>query len=105
MLLDKWLDKSGPADWAAALERVEKTPGAVLLDVRSEEEYAGGHIAGSVNLPLNRLAGIDLPKTTPLFVCCLSGARSRRACAFLTKQGYQAEDLGGLNTYNGPLVK
>lgn len=92
-------------DWPAALERVEKTPGAVLLDVRSEEEYAGGHVPGAVSLPLNRLAAIDLPKSTPLFVYCLSGARSRRACAFLTKQGYQAEDLGGISGYRGPLEK
>ncbi|MCI2057698.1 MAG: rhodanese-like domain-containing protein [Oscillibacter sp.] len=87
----------------AGLLQFEKTEGAVLLDVRSPEEYEGGHLAGSVNLPLNRLAAIDYPKETPLFVYCHSGARSSRACAFLTRQGYRAENLGGLMDYHGPL--
>ena len=48
----------------------QETKGSVLLDVRSEGEYAEGHLEGSVNIPLNKLAGIDLPKETPLFVYC-----------------------------------
>lgn len=85
------------------LKRFRSMSGAVLLDVRSPEEYADGHIPGSVNLPLNRLAAIDLDKSTPLFVCCLSGARSARACAWLEKNGYTAENIGGLTTYRGEL--
>ena len=80
-------------------------PGAVLLDVRSKEEYTQGHIPGSVNLPLNRLAGIKLEKDTPLFVYCLSGARSARACARLKKNGYSAENIGALTAYRGTLEK
>lgn len=80
-------------------------PGAVLLDVRSKEEYTQGHIPGSVNLPLNRLAGIKLEKDTPLFVYCLSGARSARACAWLKKNGYSAENIGTLTAYRGTLEK
>ncbi len=80
-------------------------PGAVLLDVRSKEEYTQGHIPGSVNLPLNRLAGIKLEKDTPLFVYCLSGARSARACAWLKKNGYSAENIGALTAYRGTLEK
>lgn len=90
-------------DVEAGLKKCRATPGAVLLDVRSTEEFAGGHIPGSVNLPLNRLAGIDLARETPLFVYCLSGARSARACAWLRKNGYAAEDLGGLIAYHGTL--
>lgn len=51
----------------------------MLLDVRSEGEYAEGHLEGSVNIPPNKPAGIDPPKETPLFVYCLSGARAGRA--------------------------
>lgn len=78
-------------------------PGAVLLDVRSNEEYAEGHIPGSINLPLNRLATIKLDKNTPLFVYCLSGTRSARACVWLEKNGYSAKNIGALTAYQGTL--
>jgi phage shock protein E len=91
-------------DLTEGLKRFHATDGAVLLDVRSPEEYADGHLPGSVNLPLNRLAAIDLDKRTPLFVYCLSGARSARACAWLEKNGYAAENIGGLVSYHGKLV-
>ena len=78
---------------------------AVLIDVRSPEEYAQGHIPDSVNLPLNRLAAIDYAKDTPLFVYCRSGARSKRACTLLTQIGYSVTDLGGISNYRGQIEK
>lgn len=86
------------------IKKAQETPGAVLLDVRSEEEYKQGHLEGSVNLPINRIPTIDLSKDTPIFVYCLSGARSKRAEKFLQKNGYQAENIGGLATYKGKRV-
>lgn len=86
------------------LKQFHAVPGAVLLDVRSPEEYADGHLPGSVNLPLNRLASISVDKDTPLFIYCLSGARSARACGWLNKNGYTAENIGGLVSYHGKLV-
>lgn len=85
------------------------TPGAVLLDVRNEGEYADGHIPGSVNLPLMQIPKIgeiveDLD--TPLFVHCLSGGRSGKAVAFLQEQGYsQAVNIGGIKAYTGEVEK
>ena len=61
-----------------------ETHGAVLLDVRTKVEYADGHIEGSVNIPLDELETIGrvVPdKGTPIFVHCLSGARSASAAA------------------------
>jgi len=78
-----------------------KTPDAVLLDVRSPEEYAEGHIPGSTNLPLNRLPAIAAEKETPLYVYCYSGARSRRACMWLERNGYAVTDIGGIMNYRG----
>jgi rhodanese-related sulfurtransferase len=63
-----------------------ETEGAMLLDVRGAEEYAEGHIPGSVNIPLQLLPmkkGLPEDLDTPLFVYCRSGGRSRRAAAFL----------------------
>ena len=87
------------------LEQFKETPGAILVDVRSVDEYEEGHLPNSVNMPLNRLAAISLPKETPLFVYCLSGARSRRAADFLRKTGYDVVNIGGIVDYSGELVK
>ena len=71
--------------------------GALILDVRTKGEYAGGHIRGSVNIPLdklvdnlNKLKG----KNNPIITCCASGARSATAKGVLTNRGFT-------NVYNG----
>lgn len=87
------------------LEKMKEVPNAVLLDVRSEQEYGDGHLAGSINIPINKIGGISIPKETPLFVYCHSGARAGRAVAFLQKTGYEAVNIGGISNYNGVLVK
>lgn len=46
------------ADINTGVAEYETTDGAVLLDVRTAEEYRGGHIDGSVNLPLDRISSI-----------------------------------------------
>ena len=62
------------------LVQFERTPGAVLLDVRTRQEYAQGHLPGSRNVPLDELEQAELPdRDAPLFVYCLSGGRSARA--------------------------
>ena len=85
------------------VKRSQETPEAVLLDVRTAAEYAGGHIPGSVNLPLDRLNEISIEKKVPLFVYCQSGMRSRAACAQLREMGYKAENIGGIADYRGRL--
>ena len=87
------------------LERFRAVEGAVLLDVREADEYANGHIPGSLNLPLSALdtAEIVIPRRdTPVFVYCLSGARSGQALSRLQKLGYkQVENIGGIRNYRG----
>lgn len=86
------------------LQKLNETENAVLLDVRSTKEYHEGHLEGSLNIPINRLPTISLPKETPIFVYCLSGARSKRAADFLNKIGYTATNIGGIAGYHGRLV-
>ena len=99
----------GSADINDGVKEFEGTEGAVLLDVRTADEYAEGHIPGSINIPLNTVPTIleRIPdKDTPLFVHCLSGGRSGKAVAFLKKQGYtQVKNIGGINQYTGPVEK
>lgn len=79
----------------------------ILLDVRSKQEYASGHIPGSRNVPLHRLDDIaDEAEdfNTPLFVYCHSGVRSRQAVEELRDMGYlHAYNLGGIVGYRGLL--
>lgn len=97
------------ADINAGVAECKTTGGAVLLDVRTEEEYRNGHIDGSVNLPLDRISSIEeivKDKNTPLYVHCLSGGRSGRAVSRLKQMGYtNAKNIGGISGYHGKAVK
>lgn len=86
-----------------------KTNGAVLLDVRTAEEYAQGHIPSSVNLPLSGLSraeSVVSDRDTPIFVHCLSGARSAQATSVLKAMGYaNVTNIGGINAYRGEMER
>ena len=45
-----------------AVEECRKTAGAVLVDVREDDEFSSGHIPGAVNVPLSRIGSINIPK-------------------------------------------
>lgn len=98
----------GP-DIQEGLERFRATPGALLLDVREADEYAAGHIPGSLNLPLSAIdtAEIVIPrKDAPLFVYCLAGTRSAQALPRLRQLGYKrVENIGGIRGYRGEQEK
>ena len=72
--------------------------GALVLDVRTPSEYAGGHIKGSKNIPLNELpTRIQEVKklNKPVIACCQSGMRSSQATQFLQKNGIDVVNGGG----------
>ena len=81
------------------------TPGAILLDVRSEQEYREGHIPGSRNIPMRQLDKVEEVaenKDSALFVYCYSGARSGQAAALLRRMGYtDVRNIGGICAYFG----
>ena len=85
----------------------QETPGAMLLDVRTEQEYQEGHIPGSKNLPLRSLdevASVVEHMDAPIFVYCLSGVRSGQAADKLQEMGYEnAKSIGGISSYAGQL--
>lgn len=89
--------------FSGGLEEYRETPNAVLLDVRSPGEYAQGHIPGSLNIPAHEIERIKVDKNKPLFVYCLSGARSAGAVSWLRGAGYQAKNIGGIGGYRGEL--
>ena len=68
-----------------------------IVDVRTPGEFVGGHVAGSVNIPLNEVVSrIDeLMKMQPMVLCCASGGRSGQAADYLTEQGLDVVNGGG----------
>ena len=101
------LDFFRRADINEGVRAFRAAEGAVLLDVREAQEYASGHIPGSVNLPLSEISGAPerIPeKGTPLFVYCLSGNRSSGAVGALKSMGYtDVTNIGGISAYRGKL--
>jgi len=79
-------------DLAAALD-----DGATLLDVRTPDEYAEGHVAGAVLIPLGELADRrdEIPDADPLYVICAAGGRSLQAARALVAAGYRAVSVAG----------
>jgi phage shock protein E len=66
--------------------------GAIVIDVRGPDEYASGHLPGSVNVPLGELTG-TISKGLPgqnriILLHCLGGGRSRMAASTLKSLGY-----------------
>ena len=72
--------------------------GAVILDVRSKGEYSGGHINGSINIPVDTLKsnlGKLKDKNKTIITCCASGMRSASAKNILKSNGYTSVYNGG----------
>lgn len=65
--------------------------GALILDVRTPEEYASGHVEGARLAPLDALASFAalLEKESSLYVICRSGGRSQAACGLLDHLGFK----------------
>lgn len=71
--------------------------GAQIIDVRTPAEYAGGHVKGSINIPLNELPRKlnAIKKDKPVITCCASGMRSASAATILKNNGYTEVYNGG----------
>ena len=71
--------------------------GAQIIDVRSKGEFLGGHIRGSVNIPLQEIKGklSKIKKNKPVITCCASGMRSASAKSILRSSGFSEVYNGG----------
>ncbi len=105
-------EPSGPATASASTAasasasgaRAMVAAGARLVDVRSPEEFADGHIEGAVNIPVQelgqRLAELEDAKEKGVVVYCRSGKRSARAAEILAGAGHRSVyDLGGMSSW------
>lgn len=89
--------KSGDAYSTLPVDSFERklagTPGAQLVDVRTSDEYSGGHLKNAVNMNVNRedykqqFATLD--KSRAVFVYCKAGSRSARAAKIMHDMGFK----------------
>ena len=80
---------------AFGLQQMQAGGEVVMIDVRTDVEFAQGSIQGAKHLPLHMLPLMadQLENAKPVVLICRSGARSAQACAFLAQKGFQ-------NVYN-----
>lgn len=91
---------------------VSQDKNAVILDVRTEEEFVEGYIPNSKNIDIYKGQGFldeveKLDKSKNYYVYCRSGARSAQACALMNQQGFEnAYNLmGGITDWEGEIEK
>jgi len=93
-----------------ALKMMEKETGYLIVDVRTPQEYAEGHIPHAINIPLDTI-GTNPPAQLPdkaqtIFVYCRSGARSMTASTKLAQMGYRGiVEMGGIKDWHGEVVQ
>ena len=79
---------------------------AVIIDVRSQEEFASGHILNSLNIPLPALSSRieEIKKLNkPVIACCRSGMRSTNATSILLQNGIETINGGGWESLQSKL--
>lgn len=79
-----------------SIAQMIKSGEVTIVDVRSPGEFMGGHVAGSVNIPLQEIPRRieEFKEMGHVILCCASGNRSGQATAFLKQQGINCENGG-----------
>jgi rhodanese-related sulfurtransferase len=83
-------------------EIIENKEEYIIVDVRTKEEFVGGHLEEALLLPVQELEGRldELPKDKPIIVYCRSGSRSRTAAEILVANGFtMVYDMGGISSW------
>ena len=93
-------DSNGLISYMDAKEKIINE-GAVLVDVRTEDEYNSNHIGGAINIPIDSISSaVSLSKDNPIIVYCKSGNRSSQALEKLEALGYSnVYDLGSIDNW------
>lgn len=104
----KDLDQGLVQQWRAEDEPALPRDGSVqLVDVRTQAEYAAGHIDGFINLPVDQLREHleQLDKTKPVYLVCQSGLRSYIASRILKGSGFECSHLAGGYRFYAAVVR
>lgn len=95
---------AAPTITGEAAHQLVQKQGAVLLDVRTPQEFAEGHVDGALNIPVqeleSKLASLPATKDQDVVVYCRSGVRSARASGILKNAGFtRVHDLGAMSNW------
>ena len=92
-------------------EKVQADSNAVILDVRTEDEWNRGIIPGATNIDIYKGQGFiyaveELDKNKNYYVYCAAGARSGQACNIMNQLGFENTFnlIGGISQWEGPVV-
>ena len=85
--------KVSDEDLSSARKAVKN--GAVIVDVRTAQEFKVKHIAGAINIPIDSISknGINIPKKREIVLYCQTGSRSSMAAGILRKNGWVVHDV------------
>lgn len=90
---------------------VQSNENAVILDVRTEQEFNDGSIPGALNIDIYKGQGFiyqveELDKSKSYYIYCRSGARSGQACNIMQQLGFDSTYnlLGGIIEWEGPVI-
>ena len=90
-------------------QKLSETSTAVILDVRTAEEFHSGRIPQAINIDVmdssfvGKIAELDRAKT--YFVYCRGGSRSGQACSIMTNRGLKVYNLaGGITNWEGNII-
>ena len=92
-----------------AMDLMASETGHIILDVRTPEEFAAGHIPGALNIPNETIGTDEIPqlpeKEQRIYVYCRSGNRSKQAAEKLVALGYtDIVEIGGIIDWPGETV-
>ena len=96
---------------AEGLEIAKENPGAIVVDVRRDDEYKAGHIPGALLLTMEKITAETAAKVLPdksqmILIYCRSGRRSKIAAQNLSELGYtNIVEFGGILDYKGEVEK
>lgn len=83
---------------------------AVILDVRTDDEFNSGKIPGAINIDIYKGQGFiymleELDKNKSYYVYCAAGGRSAQACGVMNQLGFETTHnlLGGMSQWDGPV--
>jgi hypothetical protein len=95
-------------DWR---DQLNNDANAVILDVRTEDEFAEGMIPGAINIDIYKGQGFiysieELDKSKNYYLYCRSGGRSGQACSIMSQLGFENTYnlLGGIMNWEGEVV-
>lgn len=80
--------------------------GRTVIDVRTREEYMGGHVTNSINIPMQEVVSRleEIKQFNNPILCCASGGRSEQVVQYLKAQGFECENGGGWMEVNYQLA-